>query len=416
VEKTFDIGVNEAERMRNRMNGLGVVNDLHGVFDALRPSGDVHTGGLPTLFGQPDFEFFVGFDGAPRFTVIGHDSAQRIFREHETFSSQLYAGTAANWGPNLLMMDEPEHARYRSLAQPAFALRTMESWHERWLLPTLERLIGALEGLDRCDLYMALCARFPAHTIGAALGISEDETARVHDWIIRTATNMPKEESESAAAKLVEFLQPIVEDRRSTPGDDVISLLVTSELRDEDGSMHRLSDAEVMGFCGLLLIAGTGTTYRATGILMLSVLSRPELLQQVKSDRTLIPRCVEEVLRWEPPLTSFSRFVTEDTVVDGVTLPRGALVDVGVAAANRDPRRWNDPHRYDPFRDPISHLGFGRGPHFCMGNQLARMEMRTSLELILDRFPDIALDRSVELPYVTGTFFRMPTSVPVTLR
>ena len=233
--------------------------------------------------------------------MIGHDSAQRIFREHETFSSQLYAGTAANWGPNLLMMDEPEHARYRSLAQPAFALRTMESWHERWLLPTLERLIGALEGLDRCDLYMALCARFPAHTIGAALGISEDETARVHDWIIRTATNMPKEESESAAAKLVEFLQPIVEDRRSTPGDDVISLLVTSELRDEDGSMHRLSDAEVMGFCGLLLIAGTGTTYRATGILMLSVLSRPELLQQVKSDRTLIPRCVEEVLRWEPP-------------------------------------------------------------------------------------------------------------------
>jgi cytochrome P450 len=171
-----------------------------------------------------------------------------------------------------------------------------------------------------------------------------------------------------------------------------------------------------MGFCGLLLIAGTGTTYRATGILMLSVLSRPALLEQLKSDRTLIPRCIEEVLRWEPPLTSFSRLVTEDTVVDGVTLPQGALVDVGVAAANRDPRRWHDPHRYDPFREPLSHLGFGRGPHFCMGNQLARMEMRTSLELILDRFPDIALDRSVEPPFVTGTFFRMPTSVPVTLR
>ena len=292
----------------------------------------------------------------------------------------------------------------------------MESWHDRWLLPTLDRLIGALEDLDRCDLYMALCARFPAHTIGAALGISVDETAQVHDWIIRTATNMPREESESAAAKLVDFLLPIVEDRRASPGDDVISLLVTSELRDEDGSTHRLSDAEVMGFCGLLLIAGTGTTYRATGILMLSILSRPGLLDAVKSDRSLIPRCIEEVLRWEPPLTSFSRLVTEDTVVDGVTLPQGALVDVGVAAANRDPRRWNDPHRYDPFREPISHLGFGRGPHFCMGNQLARMEMRTALELILDRFPHIALDRSVDPPYVTGTFFRMPTSVPVTLR
>ena len=143
--------------------------------------------------------------------------------------------------------------------------------------------------------------RFPAHTIGAVLGISDDETAQVHDWIIRTATNMPKEESASAGAKLVEFLQPIIEDRRAAPGDDVISLLVTSELTDEDGSTHRLSDAEVMGFCGLLLIAGTGTTYRAAGILMLSVLSRPELLAAVKSDRTLIPRCVEEVLRWNLP-------------------------------------------------------------------------------------------------------------------
>jgi cytochrome P450 len=413
--EAVDIGVNDAERIRNRMNGLGVVNDLHDVFDGLRLSGDVHPGGLPTLFGQPDFAYFTGFEGAPRFTVIGHDAAQHVFREHQTFSSRLYSGTAANWGPNLLMMDEPEHARYRSLAQPAFALRTMESWHHRWLFPTLERLVVTLDELDRCDIYMALCARFPAHTIGAALGISEEETAQVHDWIIRTATNMPKEESESAGTKLVEFLTPIIEDRRVAPGDDVISLLVTSELADKDGSAHRLSDAEVMGFCGLLLIAGTGTSYRATGILMLSILSRPGLLARVKADRSLIPRCVEEVLRWEPPLTSFSRLVTEETVIDGVTLPKGGLVDVGVAAANRDPRRWQNPHEYDPFREPLSHLGFGRGPHFCMGNQLARMEMRTALELVLDRFPDIALDEAVEAPYVTGTFFRMPTSVPVTL-
>jgi cytochrome P450 len=414
--KAVDIGINEAERIRNRMNGLGVVNDLHDVFDALRRAGDVHPGGLPTLFDQPDFAFFVGFDDAPRFTVIGYDSAQHVFRNHETFSSQLYAATAANWGPNLLMMDEPGHARYRALAQPAFALRTMESWHDRWLLPTLERLIGALDERERCDLYMELCARFPAHTIGAALGISEDETALVHDWIIRTATNMPKEESEAAGANLAEFLRPIIEDRRLSPGDDLISLLATSVLVDDDGSTHRLSDAEIMGFCGLLLIAGTGTTYRATGILLLAVLSRPELLARIRADRSLIPRCVEEVLRWEPPLTSFSRLVTEDTVVDGMHLPAGALVDVGVGAANRDPRRWHDPHRYDPLREPLAHLGFGRGPHFCMGNQLARMEMRTALELLLDRFPDIALDQSLEAPYVTGVFFRMPTSVPVTLR
>jgi cytochrome P450 len=416
VEPTLEIGVNEGERIRNRMNGLGVVNDLHEVFDRLREHGDVHEGGLPTLFGQPDFEFFKGFDDAPRYTVIGYDWAQHVFRQHQTFSSALYATTAAAWGPNLLMMDEPDHARYRALAQPAFALRTMQSWQDRWLAPTLDRLLDQLDGRETADLYMDLCARFPAHTIGAALGISEDETARVHDWIIRTATNMPDEVAAAAGADLVAFLAPIIEDRRAHPGDDVISLLATSELVDDDGARHRLDDDEIMGFCGLLLIAGTGTSYRATGILMLALLSRPELLTQVTADRSLIPRCVEEVLRWEPPLTSFSRLVVEDTAIDGVTIPRGALVDVAVAAANRDPRRWDQPHRFDPHRDPQPHLGFGRGPHFCMGNQLARMEMATAVTVVLDRFPAIALDLSVDQPFVTGTFFRMPTSVPVVLR
>jgi cytochrome P450 len=416
MEPALDIGVNEGERIRNRMNGLGVVNDLHGVFDDLRTRGDVHDGGLPTLFGQPDFTFFPGFEDAPRYTVIGYDWAQHVFRRHETFSSELFSATAAAWGPNLLMMDEPEHARYRALAQPAFALKTMQRWQDRWLAPTVDRLLGRHEGSERADLYMELCARFPAHTIGAALGISEDETAQVHDWIIRTAVNMPAEEREAAGAGLVDFLAPIIADRRASPGDDVVSLLATSELVAEDGSTHRLGDAEIMGFCGLLLIAGTGTSYRATGILLLALLSRPELLDQVKADRSLVPRCVEEVLRWEPPLTSFSRLVAEDTVVDGVSIPRGALVDVAVGAANRDPARWDDPHRYDPHREQKQHLGFGRGPHFCMGNQLARMEMATAVTAVLDRFPRVGLDPSVDEPYVTGTFFRMPTSLPVVLR
>jgi cytochrome P450 len=414
--RNLELGINEAERMRNRKNGLGVVNDPHARFEELRAQGRVHEGGLPTLFGQPDFEYFVGFEGAPRFTVIDYAGALQVFRDNRTFSSKLYAGTGSNWGPNLLMMDEPEHRRYRALAQPAFAVRAMESWRDRWLLPALERLVTGLSGTDRTDLYMSLCARFPAHTIGSALGIGEEDTALVHDWVIRTSTNMPADESARAGANLVEFLSPIIEHRRRSPGNDVISLLVTSELVDEDGSTHRLDDAEVMGFCGLLLIAGTGTTYRSTGILLLTLLNRPALLARLRRERSLIPQVIEEILRWEPPLTSFSRLVTEDIALGGVPLPAGALIDVAVGAANRDPARWDDPHRFDPFREVRPHLGFGSGPHFCMGNQLARMEMRVALNLVLDQFPDIALDASGETPFVTGTYFRMPTSVPVILR
>jgi cytochrome P450 len=313
-----------------------------------------------------------------------------------------------------LMMDGSEHSTYRALAQPAFAAATLRSWEVRWLGPILERLLTDLAARRRADLYMGYSARFPAHTIGSAFGVSEDDVDQIHDWVIRTQTNMPANQSAEAGARLTAYFRPIIEDRRSRPADDVISLLVTSDL--VDGAMrYRLTDAEIMGFCGLLLIAGVGTTYRSTGILLLTLLHRPALLEQVAGDRSLIPQVVEEVLRWEPPLTSFSRLAVADTELAGVAIPAGSIVDVGVAAANRDGRRWEDPHTFDPFRFLQPHLGFGRGPHFCIGNQLARMEMRVSLNRLLDCFPDVRLDTEAPPAFVTGVFYRMPTAVPALL-
>lgn len=412
---TLEIGINEGERRRNRLNALGVVNDLHPVLDELRERGDVHPQGLGALFGQPDMLGAMA-DDAPHFSVLGFESADSVFRQPEIFSSHVYANTTRMFGPNMLAMDAPDHRRYRALVQPAFAKRTMESWESRWLVPILDQLIASIEKEDRVDLYTTYCGRFPAHTIARSFGIESADVEEMHDLVLRLSDRESPQEAAAAAKKINETILNIIEARRASPQDDVISVLATSELTEEDGSHHALADEEILGFATLMLTAGSGTTYRSLGVLLLALLQRPSIWDQVVADRSLVPALVEEAIRWDPPLTSFPRLAVQDTELAGVSIPKGAIIDVVVLAANHDPRRWDDPHAFDPSRPMLPHLGFGNGPHFCVGNQLARMELGTALERLLDRFPGMRLDPSAPEPFVTGILFRMPTAVPVLLR
>ncbi|MCE2392810.1 MAG: cytochrome P450 [Proteobacteria bacterium] len=416
MTQTLEIGINEGERERNRHNALGVVNELHPRFDELRERGDVHRGNMAELFGVASSgPSLLMRRSDSHFTVLGYETADAAFRRHEVFSSRVYEETVMTWGPNLLSMDEPEHRRYRMLAQPAFANKTMQDWESRWLVPILDRLIEGLAHAERADLYMGYCALFPAHTICSSFGIGESDVAPMHDWLLRMLNTSDPEDAARAGRSFAEYMGRVVRERRADPNDDVISLLANSELVDEDGSRHQLTDDEIMGFAGLMLTAGSGTTYRSLGIMLLTLLQRPALLEKVVSDRSLVPQVIEETLRWDPPLTYFSRLATRDTELDGVPMPKGTVVDLSVTAANHDPRRWEDPHEFDPFRPTQPHMGFGSGPHFCIGNQLARMELRVALNRLLDAFPRMQLDPEAPEPFVTGLYFRMPTAVPVIL-
>jgi cytochrome P450 len=190
-------------------------------------------------------------------------------------------------------------------------------------------------------------------------------------------------------------------------------VLVQSEITDEDGRTHRLSDAEIYSFSLLLLAAGSGTTWKQMGITLAALLQRPSMLEAVKKDRTLLRSAIEESLRWAPTDPMFSRYVTRDVDLQGVDLPAGAVLHICLGAANRDPERWERPDEYDIYRTIRPTLAFGSGPHVCLGQHVARAEMTVAIGALLDRLPNLRLDPDAEPPRIIGLYERGATAIPV---
>jgi cytochrome P450 len=292
----------------------------------------------------------------------------------------------------------------------------MARWQATWVDPYLDELFDSLttEPERRVDLNARLCALLPVHTIAKAWGIEESDIERVHELAVtQLSAGGDIEAAMRASEELGEILRAQVAVRRVDPAEDLISLMCSAEVADEDGERHQLTDAEVLGFARLLLTAGAGTTFRGLGSLLLGLLRDPEQLDRVRDDRTLVEPAIEEGLRWEQPLSAVSRLVTRDCELAGVPVPVGSFVHVAIGAANHDPARWDDADEFDIARAPQPHATFGGGTHFCLGVHLARMEMKAGLEAVLDRLPAVRLDPDAPDPFVTGLTFRMPTAVPV---
>jgi cytochrome P450 len=205
-----------------------------------------------------------------------------------------------------------------------------------------------------------------------------------------------------------DLLAPLLEQRRSRPRGDLISILAHAE---SDGG--RLDDEMIFSFCRLLAPAGAETTYRSSSNLLFGLLSRPEQLAALREDRSLLRQAIEEGLRWEAPLTGIMRTCAADTEVCGVPIKADTVVAVGLGAANRDERRWEDPESFDIFRPQRQHIAFAAGPHTCLGMHLARMETRVMLEALLDRLPNLRLDPAAEDVHISGDSFRAPRELPV---
>jgi cytochrome P450 len=213
--------------------------------------------------------------------------------------------------------------------------------------------------------------------------------------------------------KVVQILAPIVAARREHAEDDLISVLVEAEYTDEDGVLHRLSDAEIYSFAMLLLAAGSGTTWKQMGITLAAILERPAVRDVVRDDRQLVRPAIEESLRWMATDPMFSRHVTRDVDFYGMRLPEGSVMHLCLGAANRDPSRWERPDEYDIGRPPKPALAFGSGPHVCLGMHVARAEMAVGINALLDRLPDLRLDPDAEPPRYIGMYERGATAIPV---
>ena len=411
----IEIGANPADRARNRATGAGRINDPYPRYDELRETGPVHEGAISQIFGIDGPDTLTWSDRR-QFSCYDWETVDTVLRDAETFSSQWYEPTlGVVIGRSMIQMGGPEHRRNRALVQPSFTRREMEIWRKRWVQPAVDRILDSvIECGGSVDLYAELCAKVPNFTISSSFGVAPENVAHFHELAVTAASPVGTvEDRVDAANEIAAYLERVIERRRAEPGDDLIGLLCDVEIEDpEDGSRHHLDDDEILAFARLMLPAGSGTTYRGLGCLLFALLESGEL-DRVRDDRALLDAAIEESLRWEQPLTAVSRLVTRDTELAGVALPGGSVVHACLGAANHDPARWDDPHRFDLDRPPQPHASFGSGPHLCVGMHLARMEMRTAMNAILDRLPGLRLDPGAERPWVTGLMFRMPTAVPV---
>jgi cytochrome P450 len=333
-----------------------------------------------------------------------------VLRDGHTFSSAGYAATMGLvFGHSILEMDEPEHRKYRSLIQQAFTRKAMDEWEAEIVRPVVHGLVDGFADRGRADLVRELFFPFPVKVITGMIGLPEEDLPWFHAKAVElTLIASDIERGLEAATALYDYLARIIPERRRAPRHDLISVLAQAEL---DGTT--LTDDEIIAFLRLLLPAGAETTYRSSSNLMFGLLSRPEQLAALRADRTLMPRAIEEGLRWEPPLTGIGRTATRDVELEGVQVPAGSPIHVCMGAANHDPTRYDRPHEYDLFREPQQHLAFAFGPHMCLGMHLARMETTVALDAVLDRLPNVRLDPSAEDVHITGLMFRAPASLPV---
>jgi len=351
-------------------------------------------------------------DAKPVFFVYRYDDVLAVLRDGETYSSgqiiELIMGDVM--GKHIMLgMDDPEHRRYRALVSTAFGQKAIVRWEAQLVEPIANSLIDRFSDRGRADLVREFTFPYPTQVIAGMLGLPREDYRQFQRWSIEILSVFTRREAAIAASAEVKgYLARILGDRRREPRDDLISDLARAEL---DG--ERLSDEEIFSFLRLLLPAGVETTYRSTGNLLFSLLSRPGQLAAVHADRSLIAQAIEETVRYEAPLLNITRIATRDTVLGGVDIPAGSTVMPMLAAANRDESRWDDPDQFDIFRNARPSVAWGQGPHICLGMHLARVEMRTALTLLLDRLPGLRLDPDGDDPHIRGQVFRSPTSLPV---
>lgn len=293
---------------------------------------------------------------------------------------------------SMLELEGDRHKRLRSLVLRAFTSRRI-----RALVPDLEEIVDDLINRfpkGEFDLMPAFAKMVPVRIICRLLGVPEEMSEQLLTWsnamvavYTPTRTRDIEEATSQAATEFSDFMRSYVETRRSQPADDLITSLIAAESEGE-----KLTTDELITTCILLLNAGHEATVHSLGLAVKTLLEQEtprEFLSDEKIDGT-----IEELLRYDPPLHLFQRWVYEDTTFLGQELKRGDKIGLLLAAANRDDDTWDDPNRFDPSRKVKQNAAFGAGIHFCVGAPLARLEMRVALPRLFERCPNLRLTES----------------------
>ncbi|WP_030436397.1 cytochrome P450 [Actinoplanes subtropicus] len=340
--------------------------------------------------------------GDPRFSL-----AQATVRDVPRLTPQRYGGILTD-------QDPPDHTRLRRLVAKAFTARRVEQLRDRAERITDELLDEMVKGGQPADLAQALAVPLPGLMVCELIGVPYADRDQFRDWVgaWMSVTALSPEQRGDYIGRLAGYVATLAEQRRQTPTDDLLGALVTAQEEDD-----RLTAEEVVQLTLVILAAGYESTASQIVNFTYALLTHPDQLALLRSRPDLMPGAVEELMRWVPLLAAadvLPRYALVDVELSGGTVPAGEPVLLAKHAANRDPRRYEDPDRLDLTRDAQGELGFGHGAHHCLGAPLARLDIQTALTALLARFPELRLavpeDR---IKWKSGMAVRGPVALPV---
>ena len=349
------------------------------------------------------------------YALSRYDDVNKAVIDHETFISGrgavleiIKSGMEIPSG-TLIFEDPPIHNIHRNLLSRMFTPRKVLSL-EPQIREFTARCLDPVVGSGRFDFVNDLGEQMPMRVIGMLLGIPEDQQQQI------TAHGEAALEGQTVDALATgEVFAEFIDWRIAHPSDDIMTDLLNVEFEDETGTVRKLGREELLLYLIVIATAGSETTTRLIGWAGKTLADYPDQRRDLAQNPGLIPQAIEEILRWEPPALQIARYVTRDVEYYGRTVPEGSAMLMLVGAANRDHRRFPpDGDVFDIRREAHSHMSFGAGTHFCMGNALARLEGRIALEEILKRFPEWEVDWSGAKPSETAAvrgWAAMPTFV-----
>jgi cytochrome P450 len=373
-----------------------------------------HLGNPHPVYAALREEHPIHLNDRPRFWAISrYEDVENALREWPIFSSAsgITLDGFSGIKPMIILMDPPRHAELRRVLQKAFTAKRISA-QESLIRHTARTLLDAIPGEEEVDLVSAFTAPFPIMVIAEMLGVDPRDRELFKQWsngIMATGAG----EYESLARNyehIFDYFRGVIAARRANPRDDLVTALVRAEV---DG--HKLSDDDILGFCALLLIAGNETTTNLLGNAATVLAAHPDARAEIMADMSLLPNAIEEVLRFEGPVPTLTRTTAVAVALHGHTIDAGEKVMLLLAAANRDPRVFDDADRFDIHRETRKHIAFGSGIHFCMGANLARLEARVAFEELLARFPKYNVTAPDALSYFNTPSIRGPMALPVRL-
>lgn len=398
-------------------------------FDILSPS--FHADPFPTL-DRMRTEAPVVRQKLPIFgsvwLAVSHDACATLLKDHETFARdpanagirlqarilRFLPRTVRLLALNMLGHDDPEHRRLRGLVDQAFQRRSIEAMRPM-IVTVADRLLDRLDGRQEVDLVASFCRDLPLAVICEMLGLPRNDHERFKSWLggLKDLSGIGSViRALPGVIRVIRYLRKV-----SRPGGGALSDGLIVALRDVRTDSARLSEDELVSMIFLLFGAGQETTTHLVAGGLYALLTHQDQMRLLREDRSLMPTCIEECLRYVSPIQMTKpRFATRDGVLCGQPYQRGDLFVAFLAAANGDPAKFENPHGFEVSRHPNPHLSFGTGVHFCLGFQLARAEAAVAIERILVRFPSIRLSTSADpIRWYRRLGIRALASLPVKL-